>query len=157
MEEKKNSKLFKGKNNEKDKVNKTPEIKNITIENKKLEPEDKDSIKSKDIEDTSKQRIENINKESKLFLSNAKPLKEIKVQLTSTMKIINSDLMTIKDKYDDLRETMKDEMKKEKEIDRNEKLKSELEEKKYTDIQEDFFRHLEIDSTNIVFRLMKLV
>ena len=43
MEEKKNSKLFKGKNNEKDKVNKTPEIKNITIENKKLEPEDKDS------------------------------------------------------------------------------------------------------------------
>ena len=57
---------------------------------------------------------------------------------------------TIKDKNDDLREILSDDNKKQIELEKFEKILTELKSKKYTEMQEEFFKYLEIDSTNIV-------
>ena len=147
--EKNNNKLFKGKNKG-DKFIDKHEVINMKVKEIIKNKEDVDNSNHKEIEHNLKQESHNVINETPSFFIKAKSPKHLKVPVSSKIKIINYDMNTIKDKNDDLREILSDDNKKQIELEKFEKILTELKSKKYTEMQEEFFKYLEIDSTNIV-------
>ncbi len=105
----------------------------------------KESVKEV-VEEIVKQTVESDLSENQLLILNFKQMKKnVPVPISTTHKILNSEIPKKIDKYKALKEILKDEKKQNKELTRCEAVLQELKNCKYTDIQDEFFKFLEID------------
>jgi len=129
------------------------EVKNVKNTEKKVvnEKETPETNLKKDIvkevvEESVKHSVESNPSENQLLIINFKQnKKKIPIQISSTQKILHSELPKKIDKYIEIKEILKDEKKQNKELARCEAVLQELKNCKYTEIQDEFFKFLEID------------